>query len=151
MKKIIVTSDTHGKSQTLYNIYKENRNADMFIHLGDYVQDAEKASNALGINVLCVKANGAVGSQIPLRREIIIDQNKTLAVHGHIQRVKYSLTRLSFEAQEVQADIVLFGHTHIPLVEKNGILFVNPGYGGAGQYALLTIDGAKTNAGIFKL
>ena len=151
MKKIIVTSDTHGKTETLYHILKERKDADMFIHLGDYVSDAERASQRLGIDVICVKANGDVGSQLPLSREISVEKTKILAVHGHLQRVKYSLLRLSFEAQESKADVVLFGHTHIPMVEKNGILYVNPGYGGAGHYAVLTINGIKAEAEIFKL
>ena len=100
---------------------------------------------------MCVKANGGVGSQLPLRREISVEKTNILAVHGHLQRVKYSLTRLSFEAQEANADIVLFGHTHIPMVEKNGILFVNPGYGAAGQYAVVTVKGAQARADIVKL
>ena len=148
MKKIVVTSDSHGKTLNLYNIYKQNRNADMFIHLGDYISDTEKAIQRLGVDVLCVKANGDYNSMLPLQREIIMDKNRILAVHGHIQRVKLSLTRLSFLAQEKNADIVLFGHTHIPLIENNGALFVNPGHAYKGQYAVVTIDNGIANAQI---
>jgi len=151
MKKIVVTSDSHGKIHNLYNIYKQNKDADMFIHLGDYVSDAEKASRRLGIDVICVKANGDFSSFLPLHKEVLIERNKILAVHGHIERVKFSLTRLSFLAREKQADIVLFGHTHIPLIENNGTLFVNPGHAFGGQYAILTIEKGVANAEIKKL
>lgn len=151
MKTIIVTSDTHGRVENLYHIYKQNRKADMFIHLGDYASDAEAASSRLGIHVECIKANGDIGSTLPLVKEFVVDRNKIIAVHGHIQRVKYSLLRLSFFAREEGADIVLFGHTHVPLVENNGTLFVNPGFGYRGQYAVVTIDKGVANAKIMQL
>jgi predicted phosphodiesterase len=35
---------------------------------------------------------------------------------------------LKYKAEEVEADIVLFGHTHYPLcVQDEGVIFVNPG------------------------
>ncbi|MEX1376089.1 MAG: YfcE family phosphodiesterase [Eubacteriales bacterium] len=151
MKTIIVTSDTHGKVENLYHIYKKNKKADMFIHLGDYASDAVAASARLGTNVECVKANGDIGSQLPLAKEFIVDRNKILAVHGHVQRVKYSLLRLNFMAREANADIVLFGHTHMSLVENNGILFVNPGFGYRGEYAVVTIEKGVANAKIMQL
>lgn len=151
MKKIIVTSDTHGNAGYLYDIYKQNKKADLFIHLGDYIRDAQKAAKRLGLHVVCIKANGDIGSSFPVRRVIAFEGKNVLAVHGHIERVKFSLTRLNFLAQDVNADIVLFGHTHYPLIENNGTLFVNPGYGGVGQYAIVTIDKGAVNAHLMKL
>lgn len=151
MKKIIVTSDTHGNAGYLYKIYRQNKKADLFIHLGDYIKDAQKAAKRLGLNVLYVKANGDFGSTMPLHRVIAFEGKNILAVHGHIERVKVSLIRLNFLAQDVNADIVLFGHTHYPHIENNGTLFVNPGYGGAGQYAVVTIDKGVVNAQLMKL
>ena len=151
MKKIVVTSDSHGKRLKLYNICKLHRDADMFIHLGDYVSDTEDAEKRLGINVVCIKANGDIGSFLPLQQTLVVEGKKIVAVHGHLQRVKWSLIRLKFLAQEEQADIVLFGHTHIPLVENNGTLFVNPGHAFSGQYAIVTIEDNKVNASILKL
>jgi len=151
MKKIVVTSDTHGSVETLVNIYRKNKDADMFIHLGDYADDAFKASARLGIIVECIKANGDIGSPLPLRKEFVVDRNKILAVHGHIESVKYSLIRLNFAAQEANANIMLFGHTHVPLIEHNGILFVNPGFGHRGQYAVVTIDNGVANAELKRL
>lgn len=151
MKKIVVTSDSHGKKQNIYRIYKEHRDADMFIHLGDYVGDVEIAQSRLKINVLCIKANGDISSFLPLKQILTVEGKRILAVHGHIERVKWSMLRLNFLAQEDKADIVLFGHTHIPLVKNNGTLFVNPGYAYGGQYAIVTIDNGVVNASLFKL
>ena len=38
--------------------------------------------------------------------------HRILAVHGHLQDVKYGYDRLSYYAEEVGANIALFGHTH---------------------------------------
>ncbi|MBN2879764.1 MAG: YfcE family phosphodiesterase [Clostridia bacterium] len=150
MKKIIVTSDTHGHIEALYSIYKLHSDADIFIHLGDYVQDAQKVSQRLGMEVLCVKANGDAGSTMPEKRMISIEGVNILAVHGHHQAVKLSLMRLSLLAQEMQADVALFGHTHYSLLENNGILFINPGYGGSGRYAIITVDKGRVEAELKK-
>ena len=50
-------------------------------------------------------------------------------LHGHTQRVKYSLLSLGLLAEQKQAAAVLFGHTHIPKVEysSTGRLLFNPG------------------------
>lgn len=151
MKKIVVTSDSHGKKQNIYKIYKEHRDADMFIHLGDYAGDVEVAEKKLKINAVCIKANGDISSHFPLKQVIGVEDRRILAVHGHIERVKWSMLRLNYLAQENKADIVLFGHTHIPIVNNNGILYVNPGYAYAGQYAIVTVENGTVNASLYKL
>ncbi len=58
-----------------------------------------------------------------------------------------------------EADCIIFGHTHRPLVQKFGsVLLVNPGtfrstgrYGSSGTYAILTIDDAGLAAAIHSL
>lgn len=106
---------------------------------------------SLNINAVCIKANGDISSFLPLKQVLNLEGKRILAVHGHIERVKWSMIRLNFLAQEDKADIVLFGHTHIPIVENNGILYVNPGYAYGGQYAIVTIDNGMANASLYKL
>ncbi len=151
MKKIVVTSDSHSKAANLYYIYKMHKDADMFIHLGDYVRDADMSIQRLGINVICIKANGDIGSMLPVKKIINFEGKKIIAVHGHIEGVKWSLIRLKFMAHEEEADIVLFGHTHNPLIENTGTLFVNPGYAYSGQYSIVTINRGSVNAELLKL
>ena len=58
-----------------------------------------------------------------------------------------------------EADCIIFGHTHQPLVHKfNSVLFVNPGtfrgtgrYGSSGTYAILTIDDRGLSAALHRL
>ncbi len=67
-------------------------------------------------------------------------------VHGHQYGVKMSLQSLYYRAKEKEADIVLFGHTHVPCCEQeDGIWLINPGspsrprLAGKGSYALIDI------------
>lgn len=51
-----------------------------------------------------------------------------LILHGHRHQVKTTLMPLKYRADEVQASIVCFGHSHLLGAElQNGILYINPG------------------------
>jgi putative phosphoesterase len=58
-----------------------------------------------------------------------------------------------------EADCIIFGHTHRPLVQRFGsVLLINPGtfrstgrYGSSGTFAILTIDDAGLSAAIHRL
>jgi predicted phosphodiesterase len=70
--------------------------------------------------------------------------HRLLAVHGHLQDVKFGYDRLSYYAGDQQATIALFGHTHRPCVEwLGGVLLLNPGALMDGRYAELLLDGDK--------
>ena len=64
-------------------------------------------------------------------------------LHGHTRGVKSDVMRAVWAARECGAQVLLFGHTHVPLVDYDGTLWVmNPG--AAGDYTrptcgLLTI------------
>ena len=50
------------------------------------------------------------------------------AYHGHGYSVKSSLLPLRRRALELDVQLVLYGHTHLPaLSEEEGVLFCNPG------------------------
>lgn len=78
-----------------------------------------------------------------------IEGVRILMLHGHTRHVKSSPMAAVYAAREYGADVLLFGHTHVPLVDYDGALWVmNPG--AAGDYTrptcgLLTIrEGAVT-------
>ena len=53
---------------------------------------------------------------------------RILMTHGHYYKVKSGYQRLVYHAEELRADAVIFGHTHIPeYTQINGIWLVNPG------------------------
>ncbi len=56
------------------------------------------------------------------------EKYRVLICHGHTYGVKQSLLPAGLAAEEQNADLFLFGHTHKPLVDHHGrALFLNPG------------------------
>ena len=61
-----------------------------------------------------------------------------------------------YRAKEEACDVVLFGHTHMPLVtEEDGVLFVNPGSVALPRqadrrrtYAVINVENGKASAHI---
>jgi len=121
--KIIVMSDSHGDVETVKAI--SALSADALFHCGD----SELSFNDPNLKLMH-KVRGNCDNDVTFPSSAIaeIGEKKILAVHGHEHDVKNSLMRLYYIAKENNADIVLFGHSHLYGAEmKDGILFVNPG------------------------
>lgn len=139
--RILVISDTHGVNKEIIEIFSENEKADMIIHLGDYVKDGEKISKILGLPCVIVKGNGDYNSDYPEDRFIEIEGKKIFSTHGHKYNIKSNLDKLYHKSMKLKADIILFGHSHIPLnIKKDGIIIMNPGSPSIPR----GIDGIKT-------
>lgn len=154
--KLIIISDTHLRVNRLIQRIREIENVDMILHLGDMVSDAEKISRKLGKNTVEVRGNSdMVGDRIPLTRKLIWQNKTILMTHGHEYNVKSSLNRLYYKALETQSDIVLFGHTHKPMIDTlEGILFFNPGSatypreGSLPSFGIISIKNGEVQADI---
>lgn len=127
--KIVVVSDTHGNNKEVIEKISEMERPDLLFHLGDYIEDGIKICTALGIDTIMVKGNGDQGNKIYNEDELIeISGRKIFLTHGHRYDVRYGITNLYYKALELNVDMVLFGHTHVPInIEENGIIFMNPG------------------------
>lgn len=127
--KIVVVSDTHGNNKEVIEKISEMERPDLLFHLGDYIEDGIKICTALGIDTIMVKGNGDRGNRIYNEDELIeISGKKIFLTHGHRYDVRYGITNLYYKALELNVDMVLFGHTHVPInIEENGIIFMNPG------------------------
>lgn len=127
--KIFVVSDTHGNTKDFINQVNNMDKPELIIHLGDYVEDGEKIEESTGIETIIVKGNGDYFHPKYNEEEILDIKGKTLFLtHGHTYGVRYGIDRLLYKAEEIGVDLVLFGHTHNPIVfEEKGIIFINPG------------------------
>lgn len=133
--KIGIISDTHGKNYCYNSIIKKLDKVDRIIHLGDHCADGIELANALQVPVDYVRGNCDFTRKVPDSKLLVLDNRKIFITHGHIYNVKYGLDRLVYKAMEVKADLVFFGHTHIPQVfYENGILFMNPGSASCPHY-----------------
>lgn len=126
--KILVVSDTHSRNQEFIDKVINGERYDMLFHLGDYVEDGQEIARALGVPSYLVRGNGDYDSNYKLEEVLDIEGNRIFLTHGHLYRIRFDLSNLYYRAREVAADLVVFGHTHVPLnIEKNGLKIFNPG------------------------
>jgi hypothetical protein len=143
--RIAVVGDTHGKIERIKKSLHLIQ-IDHMLFTGDYYSDGEKIACFLGIDFHGVAGNCDPG--LPTTKELCLDLagKSFYIVHGHRYGVKRGLKSLFYRGKEVGADVVLFGHTHIPFCKKiDNIWMINPGSpsqprgGQRRSYALLEI------------
>jgi putative phosphoesterase len=152
--KILVISDTHGDIDGAESVIRKNKDAGLIIHLGDYFRDAKRLSSIfphLRFEYICGNCDFMIGD-VPPEKCLEIAGIRIFLTHGHRYSVKWDYTRLMMKAHEEKADILLFGHTHIPgIIEGNGYCLVNPGStsdprGDSDEsYAIIEINGNETD------
>ncbi|WP_078430187.1 metallophosphoesterase family protein [Alkalihalobacterium alkalinitrilicum] len=127
MPKILIISDSHGWRTELLNVLERHRKeVDYIVHCGDSELEID-AKELKG--VIVVRGNCDWGSEFPEDVTLNISEQMTLyATHGHHYNVKMTSVPLSYRAEEVGAQIVCFGHSHIATTfMENGVVYINPG------------------------
>lgn len=125
--KILVLSDTHGKTEKTCRVFRTLNNIDLIIHCGDYYRDGQTLEDLFGVTVIGVKGN-CDGASSPDVKIVPTPHGNILVTHGHLEGVGYDYTKLLYKAEENQCIAVCFGHTHVPVFEDcNGIYLINPG------------------------
>lgn len=125
--KIGVISDTHRMNRFIDKTIPYLKECDLIIHAGDNVIDSKYIHKMTKVGIMAVRGNCDFEN---IESELVFDvEGKNIFVcHGDYYSVKYDMNELERKAIEVNADIVIFGHTHTPYVkEKQGILYINPG------------------------
>lgn len=126
--RIIVVGDTHGCINFFVDKIRTMDKPDLILYLGDYARDGEKISVELGVDTIIVKGNGDLGTVYNDDEIIEIRGKKIFFTHGHKYNVNSGLNNIYYKGLEIKADIILFGHTHIPLnIIENNIIIMNPG------------------------
>ncbi len=156
--RILVISDSHGGSEVLEDIIQEfGPSCDALVFCGDGVCDIaaclekrasdRRLSEAFPPVIAVVRGNGdAEQYAVPLpadengqpvppfrltvpRRVLFKAAGRTVfALHGHVHSVDYGTEMLASAASAMDADMVFYGHTHVPLrEEQEGTLILNPG------------------------
>ncbi|MBN2898894.1 MAG: metallophosphoesterase [Clostridia bacterium] len=126
--RIGVVGDTHGHVANVVEAINRIKPLDFIIHLGDYAEDGPMIEEAVGIEVIGVKGNCDFNSTLPEDRLLTIGGKKIFITHGHRYDVKHTYHKIFYKALEVEADVVLFGHTHMMArFVEDDILIMNPG------------------------
>lgn len=128
--KVLVMSDTHGYIFNAKRAIEKNRDVELVIHLGDYFRDALQLSQLYpDIKFEYIYGNCDFGiDNISPDRTIEILGKRIFITHGHKYSVKWSYDNILAKASLEKADAVLFGHTHVSVIDyvKN-TLIINPG------------------------
>jgi putative phosphoesterase len=121
---VLILSDTHGLVQEVKQVVDRHQ-VEMILHCGDFCVDKRKEPFA---GMQLVRGNCDTATDVPLERTVTWNGLTIYQTHGHLYGVKSSLLKLHYRAEEVGANVVLFGHSHFPVsTVERGILFVNPG------------------------
>ena len=127
--RILVISDTHGRNSSLLkDLLIKEAPFDMLIHCGDVESDIFSYTGSNSSYAVYAVDGNCDYNRYP--KELLIEAagHRIFVTHGHNYNVRYSNDKLYAAARARQADVVLFGHTHVPEVEeKNGIFLMNPG------------------------
>lgn len=129
-KKILVISDTHGDYRRTDALIEREKPFDMLIHCGDAEIDLKALIPDPSLPVYAVKGNCDVLSPLPEVLTVKVGYYNLMITHGHRYHIRSSMDLLLEAARQNFADVVLFGHTHVPVnyrAQESGILVVNPG------------------------
>ncbi len=116
---ILVMSDSHGDRRGIENALQlQTSPLDAIIHLGDGCSDLQYCNIPPNCAVFAVRGNCDIitfgKDRYPYERVINFGDFKFLIMHGHRFAVKDSITSAVEYASSLSADVLLFGHTHMP-------------------------------------
>ena len=155
--KCLIFSDSHGSPHTMMKALSLHRDAEVVFFLGDGLSDfdsveySESQRFALSRMWISVRGNcdfSGVFRGMPVQKtdEITLLGRKIVLTHGDLYGVKQGTEGVCRLALEKNADIVLFGHTHMPYEEycpgEKPFYLFNPGSSAPPSYSfgILTLD-----------
>lgn len=153
--KILVLSDSHGNVENAVQAVEITR-PDAVFHLGDGWRDAQSIAERFpNLPLTQVPGNCDFGTSAQSELLVCLEGHTLLLAHGHTLSVKQSLLPAMYRAQEVGAQLLLYGHTHHASIdERNGVFFLNPGSIGdrfRPSYAVLELTEEKMLPSLYRL
>ncbi len=148
--RILVVSDIHGRRGHLELALEQQPSAAAVAFLGDGWRETEEAAQQHPERTFyMVPGNGDFAVMQPAVLVEMLGGKRFFLTHGHRYGVKYGLLTLQAAARERQAQVVLFGHTHVPYqAYEDGVWYLNPGslgYDGSYGYVDVVNGGVVTN------
>ena len=126
--RVLIVSDTHRNNDNYFRVLEKIKDIDLVIHCGDVEGSEYAISEGAGCETLIVMGNNDFFSDLPREIETQIGGYRVLITHGHTYCVSMGSERIKEEALLRGFDIVIFGHTHKPLVDiDDDVIALNPG------------------------
>lgn len=146
--RILVISDTHGKTNNYFDVLDKTAPIDMVIHCGDIGSSEHAITQESTCPVYCVSGNNDFFSKLPKELDLTIGKYKVWVTHGHYYGVQFDDHTIKDEAISRKVDIVMYGHSHRPLIDiTDELIVINPGSisyprqeGKRPSYILMEID-----------
>lgn len=133
MQKILIVSDTHGVHDNFEKMIQAEGTPDMILHLGDGESQEDYMAALAGCDIQIVAGNNDWHTMLPHMLITTIAGHRILMLHGtgYVSfDIESSCSKLRQLAKDRNADIVMFGHLHIPIISKgrsNEAFVINPG------------------------
>ena len=126
--KILVISDSHKDNEKIQRVLDIEGRPDFLIHCGDVECDERIIEQMAGCPCVIVSGNNDFFYELPREKMIELEGFRIFVTHGHYYFVSMGPERIINEALDRRADLVIFGHTHRPmLLNTEGITVLNPG------------------------
>lgn len=130
-KKILVVSDNHGSKYNLKMVVEEWKDKiDAMVHCGDSEFSVETLNNMVPVPVYSAEGNCDFGFDGDRESLFEIGGHVCFVTHGHRYGVSWGDDELVEKALEMGADIVFYGHTHMPayqIYQDENVTVLNPG------------------------
>lgn len=166
MQRVMVISDTHDDRDAIRGVmrYLKSFRVDRIIHLGDYYDDADALERA-GYPITRVPGTW----DTVYYPDPVVSNRKFIEIAGwrifltHTPESHYNDRADDIRPEAIldsgQADIFLFGHTHITEIRRrNGTVCINPGHMSSDEsrgcpltFALLELDPEELTVSIYQL
>ena len=126
--RILVISDSHGRNDDVSGVIRQVGPIDTLIHCGDVERGDDYIRSLVDCPVYMVAGNNDWFTDLDRELEVELEGTKFLITHGHNYGVSMNFSYLLEEGRSREADVVLFGHIHRPVLEEYGdIILANPG------------------------
>lgn len=128
--RIGIVSDSHGDVRVFEDMLAVPGAADaeLWLHAGDHAADAETLRLLTEKTVVCVLGNCDYDEDgVYYETSADVGGHRIFLAHGHLFRVEFGTERLAAAAREADADIAVYGHTHIAREERGDVTVLNPG------------------------
>ena len=125
-----VVADTHGSLEP--DVLDAIGGVDLILHAGDVGRQSVLDALSAIAPVAAVRGNidGGLLRELPLQRVVTMDGKRIALIHiaGSPKRPNRDVRRL---IEDHQPDVLVVGHSHIPVVRRLGkTLWINPGAAG---------------------
>ena len=131
MTRLVVVSDSHGNPAALRRAIASVPDANAVFFLGDGIRDLLQVREEFpGLRFYPVAGNCDFQRSYPTEGLVPFEGRLIFYTHGHLYGVALGPEQLQLTGENRGADIVLFGHTHRPLIvpgERDWPAALNPG------------------------